>query len=173
MHWTWWGGRALLTGRRYHVPDHLAGHIDYITPGIKLTPVVKRSVKSKRTTQVQAARHSHKAEMKFEMPHGWKPSKDLPPDLQACGYNITTPCIKALYSIPEAPQHPHSGNALGLYEQGDYFAKEDLDLYWKNINPAVPVGTYPTPNLIDGANYSVPAYSPWNGGESDIDIEMS
>lgn len=163
----------MADGPRYHVPDHLAAHVDYITPGIKLTPVVKRSVKSKRATQMQASRPVHKAEVKFEVPQGWQPQKDLPPDLKACGSNMTIPCIRALYNIPVAPKNPHKGNGLGLYEQGDYFSKEDLDLYWKNIDPAVPVGTYPTPNLIDGANYSVPVDSPWNNGESDIDIEIA
>ena len=87
---------------------------------------------------------------------------------------MTVPCIKYLYGIPDAPKNPVKGNGLGLYEQGDYFSKEDLDLYWKNINPLIPVGTYPTPNLIDGANYSVPVNSTsLDAGESNIDIEMA
>jgi tripeptidyl-peptidase-1 len=66
-----------------------------------------------------------------------------------------------------------AGNSLGLYEQGDYFAKSDLDLFYKEYSPNVPQGTYPIPALIDGANYSVPASSTLNGGESDIDIDMA
>lgn len=66
-----------------------------------------------------------------------------------------------------------SGNSLGLYEQGDYFAKSDLDLFYAEYAPWVPQGTYPIPALIDGANFSVPAYSALNGGESNIDIDMA
>ena len=86
---------------------------------------------------------------------------------------MTGPCIRALYGLPTPTNKPNPDNALGLYEQGDYFAKSDLDLYWKNINTEVPEGTYPKPQLIDGANYSVPASSSLNKGESNIDIEMA
>lgn len=92
-------------------------------------------------------------------------------DLQGCGYNMTPTCIKALYQIPDATQATE-GNTLGLYEQGDYFAKSDLDLFYQKWAPWVPQGTYPIPALIDGANYSVPADSSLNTGESDIDIDL-
>lgn len=95
----------------------------------------------------------------------------LPTELQSCGLNMTPTCIKALYSIPDASK-ASKGNSLGLYEQGDYFAKEDLDLFYKNYAPWVPQGTYPIPALIDGANFSVPIDSSLNTGESDIDIDM-
>lgn len=99
-------------------------------------------------------------------------AKKLPTDLQSCGSDMTPACIKALYNIPDATK-AHKDNSLGLYEQGDYFAKSDLDLYYKNYAPWIPQGTYPIPALIDGANYSVPDWSPLNGGESDIDIDMA
>jgi tripeptidyl-peptidase-1 len=96
----------------------------------------------------------------------------LPAELQGCGYNMTPTCIKAMYDIPDATK-ARKGNSLGLYEQGDYFAKSDLDLFYKEYAPWVPQGTYPIPALIDGANYSVPADSSLNTGESDIDIDMA
>lgn len=77
-----------------------------------------------------------------------------------------------MYKIPTATMNS-SGNSLGLYEQGDYFAKSDLDLFYAEYAPWVPQGTYPIPALIDGANFSVPAYSALNGGESNIDIDMA
>ena len=99
-------------------------------------------------------------------------AKSLPADLQKCGTEMTPACIKALYNIPDATK-AHKDNSLGLYEQGDYFAKSDLDLYYKAYAPWIPQGTYPIPALIDGANFSVPDYSPLNQGESDIDIDMA
>jgi len=152
-------------------------HIDYITPGIKLTPVVKRTVQRKRSIPHQAKkpnRLSSNSPAFNGFPWGWKPpgAGQLPAELQDCGRNITPPCIKALYQIPNATKAT-PGNSLGLYEQGDYFAKSDLDLFYAKYAPYVPQGTYPIPANIDGANYSVPAYSPWNGGEADIDIDMA
>lgn len=160
---------------KYHVPEHLAGHIDYITPGVKLTQVVKREVRdiTKRASQAEAVRASKYSEANLELPEGWTAPQGLAADVQTCGFNMTPACIKALYNLPEPAKNPHKDNSLGLYEQGDYFSKSDLDLYWKKINSAVPEGTYPTPALIDGANYSVPADSSLNTGESNIDIEMA
>lgn len=99
-------------------------------------------------------------------------AKNLPPNLQSCGQNMTPACIKALYKIPDASK-ANKQNSLGLYEQGDYFAKADLDLFYKQYAPWVPQGTYPIPALIDGANFSVPPSSSLNAGESDIDIDLA
>lgn len=138
-----------------------------------MTQAVKRTVKKeKRAVNAAASRTSIHAPV-HDLGPGQGHSSGSDSDLANCSYNMTAPCIRALYGIPKPTNKPNPDNALGLYEQGDYFAKSDLDLYWKNVNPEVPVGTYPKPQLIDGANDSVPAYSPWNGGEANIDIEMA
>jgi tripeptidyl-peptidase-1 len=77
-----------------------------------------------------------------------------------------------MYQIPSGTSAT-LGNSLGLYEQGDYFAESDVDSFFAAYAPWVPQGTYPVPALIDGANYSVPAYSALNGGEADIDIDIA
>ncbi|TVY80551.1 Aorsin [Lachnellula suecica] len=165
---------------QYHVPEHLAPHIDYITPGIKLTPVVKRqvTVKKRGTPKPKGPTHVRP----FQNPHtpggfpwGFKPpgASGLPADLQGCGVNMTVACYKYKYSIPDSPSKVDAANSLGLYEQGDYFSKEDLDLYYKTYAPYIPQGTYPIPALIDGANFSVPVDSSLNTGESDIDMEIA
>lgn len=157
---------------RYHVPEHLQGHIDYITPGVKLTPVVKRHTKVKRASHLTHMMPETKAWSLDGKEHSVPPkAMGLSPDVQGCGYNMTPTCIKAMYKIPDATSAVN-GNSLGLYEQGDYFAKSDVDLFCKEYAPWVPQGTYPIPALIDGANYSVPPYSSLNTGESDIDIDL-
>ncbi|KAH6681702.1 peptidase S8/S53 domain-containing protein [Halenospora varia] len=158
----------------YHVPEHLQLHIDYITPGIKLTQVVKRNVKAKRGLPWFPKPVKHLSNPWDGVPWHYKPpgAQSLSEDLQGCGRNITPACIKALYHIPNATKST-AGNSLGLYEQGDYFAKSDLDLFYAKYAPYVPQGTYPIPALIDGAQYGVPADSSLNTGESDIDIDMA
>jgi tripeptidyl-peptidase-1 len=159
---------------RYHVPEHLAPHIDYITPGVKLTPVKKRSVKVKRGTPHVEKRSNRVVKTYEHESYTWTPPPvaNLSSDLQGCGTNMTPTCIKAMYKIPNATKKT-PGNSLGLYEQGDYFAESDIDLFYAEYAPWVPQGTYPIPALIDGANYSVPPYSALNGGEADIDIDMA
>ncbi|OQD73962.1 hypothetical protein PENDEC_c013G01858 [Penicillium decumbens] len=41
---------------QYHVPEHIQGHVDYITPGVKLTPVVKKHTKAKRASHLAHAK---------------------------------------------------------------------------------------------------------------------
>lgn len=157
---------------RYHVPEHIQKHIDYMTPGVKLSPIVKKSSKVKRMSHLAHSKGS--VEVGDAARAAAIPAKasSLPKNLQTCGSEMTPDCIRALYHIPVAKKAA-AGNSLGLYEQGDYFAKSDLDLFYKEYSPNVPQGTYPIPALIDGANYSVPASSTLNGGESDIDIDMA
>ncbi|MCJ1355544.1 MAG: hypothetical protein MMC33_005536 [Icmadophila ericetorum] len=163
---------------QYHVPKHVQEHVDYITPGIKLIPVVKRSVK--RSTKVeQRSLSSVKGVQRTSSPpesvnvHFMpQAAMALPPDLRGCGVNITPPCIKALYHIPDATRATPD-NSLGLFEQGSYFNKEDVNLFYAQYAPYVPQGTFPIPALIDGANYSVSLDSSFNSGEANIDIDMA
>jgi tripeptidyl-peptidase-1 len=155
---------------RYHVPEHLQRHIDYITPGIKLTPVVKRTVKTKRGSPYSAKSPIHIEVQETQAISA--AAAALPPALQNCSTNITPACIKALYGIPDAPAAV-PGNSVGLYQQGSYFAKSDIDLYLARYAPYVPQGTYPINASIDGASYSVDPASDLNSGEANIDIEMT
>lgn len=165
---------------RYHLPAHLVEHVDYVTPGAKLVPV-KRVERTKRSraplrrsiSAAPAGPHAAPVRRHERVAIHSRPNITAPGELANCGFNMTPTCIRAMYGIPRAPQDPHPTNALGLYEQGDYFAKTDIDLWYRAWAPEIPNGTYPTPALIDGANFSVPAYSSLNDGESDIDIEMA
>jgi tripeptidyl-peptidase-1 len=153
------------------VPEHLQPHIDYITPGIKLTPVVKRAVNTKRGSPHAAKAPIH-VSVKEDVQVLSAAASRLPPALQNCTTNMTPACIRALYNIPSNVKPVH-GNSLGLYQQGSYFAKSDVDAFFKAYAPYVPQGTYPINASIDGASYSVDAASELNTGEANIDIEMT
>ena len=60
---------------------------------------------------------------------------------------------------------------MGIYEEGDYYAQEDLDLFFANYTPHIPQGTHPTPAFIDGA--TAPTDVAHAGGESDLDFELA
>ena len=85
---------------------------------------------------------------------------------------MTVTCYRALYDIPSLGVAT-PGNSLGLYEQGDYFNEEDINLFFATWATWVPQNTFPIPALIDGANYSVPQDSVLDGGEADIDIDIA
>lgn len=95
-------------------------------------------------------------------------------DLANCDVEITPACIRALYQIPELDSSyvPNPDNALGIFEEGDYYAQEDLDLFFANYTN-IPKGTAPTPAFIDGAEAPNPDYQNDLGGESDLDFELA
>lgn len=162
----------------YSLPGHVSKHVDFIKPGIKLSPPLK-----KRTVKRDSWPHGGPPSAPWPRPpHGppnWHPgwhmppaAQSLPPDLQACGVNITPPCIQALYHIPRAnlsdPQ-----DAMGVFETYDAFSQQDINLFFENFAPWVPTGTAPKVISVDGGTAPVAPQSVRNGGESDIDIELA
>ncbi|KAK5108167.1 hypothetical protein LTR62_008698 [Meristemomyces frigidus] len=91
-------------------------------------------------------------------------------DLSRCDELITPACIKALYHVPLGNK-AHPGNTLGIFEDGDFYAQEDLNLFFSNFTPYIPNGTHPTLDSIDGG------YAPVNlseaGGESSLDLQLT
>ncbi|PVH88867.1 putative Tripeptidyl-peptidase sed1 [Cadophora sp. DSE1049] len=157
----------------YYLPEHVRTHIDYITPGVKFSAALtKRDVK-----RDPGSRHHYKpgpyknnpSKSPWHMPPG---AGQLPPDLQACGRNITPTCLKALYDIPNA-HIKDSVNALGLFESGDIYAQADLNSFFASWAPNVPQGTHPLLDSIDGGQAPVSPDSEFNTGESDIDMDIA
>ena len=79
-------------------------------------------------------------------------------------------CIKALYEVPPSIL-AHPGNELGIFEEGDFYSQEDLNLFFANFTPYIPQGTHPIAQFIDGAEAPVPVADA--GGESDLDFELA
>ena len=168
---------------RYSLPDDIAHHIDYVTPGVTLSPPITRRAFEKRDIQKRNSWGGPPGHWPHgpgwhgpphHPPHGpphWRPPPGLPPALQNCAMNITPTCIRALYDIP-LPSQDVAGNDLGVFEEGDVYAQQDLNLFFEHYAPFVPDGTHPTLNSINGATAPVPPGSPSNTGESDIDLDL-
>lgn len=106
----------------YSLPASVSSHVDYIKPGVKMSPPLKKRVVKRDWPHPSwpSPPHGH--------PHpqpGWQPPPGvygLPPELQHCGVNITPVCIKALYHIPNAT-YSDPANVMGLYETYDAFSQ--------------------------------------------------
>lgn len=59
---------------------------------------------------------------------------------------------------------------MGIFEEGDFYLQEDLDLFFLNFTSYIPNGTHSTPALIDGAEVPIPFPA---GGESDLDFQLA
>ncbi|KAI2789280.1 Tripeptidyl-peptidase sed1 [Penicillium oxalicum] len=162
-------GRSHIACREYHIPRSVREHIDFITPGIVprevtgVSPIGKDKL-SKRRVQGNPAKILPVAPGLME-----KIQKANP--LDSCDTAVTPECIQQLYNIPKG----HSatpGNELGIFEAlGDVYAQEDLDLFFKNFAPEIPIGTHPKLEGVDGG---VAPTTPANAGaESDLDFQIS
>jgi tripeptidyl-peptidase-1 len=147
-------------------------HIDYITPGVKLLAPTKRG---KRTHGVSASERGHSKIVGVKKSRPDEQAGRSGESLQHCDVTITPACIRALYGAPKKPEYlngiPREDNSLGVFEEGDYYAQEDLDLFFANYTPTIPQGTHPIPAFIDGANAPVDVAD--GGGESALDFQLA
>lgn len=109
----------------YSLPGHISAHIDYIRPGVMMSPPLKKSIEKRGAVPIPGYRPPRLNPNRFlHTPPPLPPAAHaLPPDLQHCGVNITPACVKALYKIPAATDSDPA-NVMGLYESGDAFAQQ-------------------------------------------------
>ncbi|GAB7355963.1 hypothetical protein MBLNU459_g6595t1 [Dothideomycetes sp. NU459] len=171
-------GSSKVACDEYHVPKSIQSHIDYITPGVKGAKLRSRRLsKPKPKPKRSFVKNTGISGKPFEwVPPKQKPAPFMPQndtELATCDVAITPACIRALYHIDA--QSPHAkvnpNNSLGIFEEGDFYSQEDLNLFFANFTPYIPAGTHPIPNFVDGAQAPVPVADA--GGESDLDFQLA
>ena len=128
---------------RYHLPSQIKKHVDFITPGVKL---------SRRPTRTRRAPLSKTFE-KREIPTSTiSPSEIKTFNTSTCGQAMIPDCIQALYKYPDAtPADAQPGNELGIIEINATYVQDDMDLFFANVYPKIPRGTQAEKVLLDGA----------------------
>ncbi|KAK5113429.1 hypothetical protein LTR85_010857 [Meristemomyces frigidus] len=154
---------------QYHIPASLKEHIDFITPGVALLAPTS-APRSKRGLSRRAESFAWAKPNVAEMPT-WSHHHGNASDLSNCDKVITPACIKALYHVSPATKADPS-NSMGIFEDGDFYAQEDLNLFFANYTPYIPNGTHPTLDSIDGGFAPVANLSE-AGGESSLDLQLT
>ena len=159
---------------RYHLPRQISRHVDYITPGVALSPPLKKSiVKRNMLPQPDPQWPQRPIPPWLEQPYQMPPAAaELPQDLQTCGRNITPACIRALYNIPVRSSDAlttNMANTVGVFESLNYYNQSDLDSFFEQYAPNIPNGTHPIVDLIDGAIVDQDSYA---RRESDVDLDL-
>ncbi|KAK3321370.1 peptidase S8/S53 domain-containing protein [Cercophora scortea] len=102
------------------------------------------------------------------------PGKNSNDELASCDEVITPACVRALYNFdaadPTAPVNPD--NSLGIFEEGDFYTQEDLDLFFSNHTSYIPNGTHPILNSIDGG-HAPNNWTDFPGSESELDFALA
>jgi len=166
-------GKTNIGCDKYHVPEYVQKHVDYITPGIKLlTPSHSRSIPKlqKRTFGVTSKGEHIQPPLLKPMPDSLSSIMAAP--LSAiCDVAAIPLCIKTLYNIT-TPTKAAPGNQLGIFEDlGDRYSQTDLNDFFLTLAPNIPQGTHPTLDSIDGA--TAPTVVTTAGPESDLDFQIS
>lgn len=158
-------GELTISCNAYHVPKSIQEHIDFVSPtiGFDVNSVPGLKKLNKRS----------QPEYGWGPPIGkpmgnWRPQN--PGNLNNCSGLVTPACIKALYGLPDHVDAV-AGNDLGIYETGDRYDQEDLDLFFTTYYPQIPNGTHPVLDSIDGGE--APVNISYAGGESILDFELA
>lgn len=163
----------------YHLPEHVQGHVDYVTPGLKGTTMdlrpssaLKRAAGGRRAVSGKSASRRRPQSSRLKaMPELSRYSNTS--ELSTCDQAITPACIRALYDF-EAPSPDaivSSNNSIGIFEESDYYSQEDLNDFFTTYTPYISNGTHPTLDSIDGGDAPVDVEEA--GGESDLDFELA
>jgi len=158
-------------------------HIDYVTPGIELVAPARRKKELRKRDLHKDILQTHPVDLPLwdylkATESGGTQSQSLTTAtdgaLAHCDQASTHLCIKALYGIPDIEypnQQPRTDNSLGIFETGDFYAQEDLDLFFSNFSTGIPAGTAPILASVDGGEAPVSVSEA--GGESDLDFELA
>lgn len=184
-------GMSLTLCDRYFLPRHVSEHVDYVKPGVSLSPPLKKTRLNRRdlldlvpaldsdnTTRDASSDGSTPTYGQPSLPYQGGPGLTPMPasyggyrsGLQNCDRLITPDCIRALYGIPRNTVN-NPANTIGVGEFfGDQYSQQDLNLFFRAFAPYIPSGTHPTLVSIDGGK--APAPPGQAGLESDIDFDM-
>lgn len=159
-------GKVSIGCDEYHLPDHVTKHVDYVTPGLKLLGTNLGETKRKRGLNAAGTRA-----FAGPIPIPGVPTIDNSSQavlLSQCDSYITPPCIAAMYNISQATK-ANPTNKLGIFEEGDFYAPEDLALFFATFAQNIPITTEPVLEGIDGG------FAPGviATGESDLDFQIS
>ena len=155
--------KSIVACDQYHVPLHLANHVDFISPGVGSTSLSHAEKRSNRLAKRQSSLSC------------------LPPpttsnfSLQDCSNGIFPQCINALYGIPKTSVLVDS-NTIGIFEANATYLQSDMDLFFKQVSHGqIPVGTTAENILLNGVQLTTNV-TPTNidlVGESNLDFQLA
>lgn len=175
---------------KYHVPEHIAEHIDIITPTVHFDqnigyerfgqrePVSEESTTELRKRSAQLAKRQRPSTGIIGSPDdGTNPKQghdidNAMMDLEQCNTMITPACLQALYKMPVG-KLAASNNTLGIVEYTPQaFLQSDLDMYFDEFQTKLK-GIGPDVKLLDNAIVQTENVSFSFNGESALDLEFA
>ncbi|KAF8173454.1 peptidase S8/S53 domain-containing protein [Pholiota molesta] len=159
-------GNEHVASEAYQLPEHIARHIDLVTPSIHFDAVLR-----KRGGVTQPAR-------KIGLPGvGITPKTtgeihNLYHQLEHCDTQITPVCLRALYGLVYEPLSARN-NSFGIVEYTPQaYLQSDLDMFNQNFSKAL-VGKFPKLVTVDGGIVQTFQEEFNYNGESNLDLQYA
>ncbi|KAF8141189.1 peptidase S8/S53 domain-containing protein [Boletus edulis] len=159
-------GKEHVACDAYHLPVHVAPHVDFVTPSIHF------DAKLTRRDSTQPAHSIGQPGSGIGPKTTGKLQAQLPSDTSTCNEYITLDCLRALYGLEYTPSATGS-NSYGIVEYTPQaYLQTDLDMFFGNFSPSQN-GTSPYLVSIDGG-YAQTEYQGFGyNGESDLDLQYA
>ncbi|KAK3940564.1 putative subtilisin-like protein [Diplogelasinospora grovesii] len=177
-------GHSHVACDRYHVPEHLAQHIDMVTPTVHFDQRIGHD-RMKKQQELPKAHLDELRKRSLEArgvglgdpnsgtgPKQGAVISDALMNLDQCDLMITPACLRALYAVPPGTLAA-TNNSMGIVEYTPQaFLQSDLDLYFKQFEPSLD-GKSPVIQLVDNAVVQTTNKSFSFNGESALDLEFA
>ena len=180
-------GKPHVACSKYHIPEHLGRHVDFITPTVHFDtkiPQAAVNLKANGKREVPTAAIGTPVKQKAALGIGSPNSGSLPKkgadiniqgildELKNCNKYITPNCLRALYEFPPGfTANPKNSYGIVEYTPQAYL-QGDLDLFFANFSKAQ-VQRTPILDSIDGGVDQTSAQGFQYNGESDLDLEYA
>ncbi|KAM3476925.1 hypothetical protein MY5147_002937 [Beauveria neobassiana] len=160
-------GRDHIGVEDYRLPKAIADFVDFVFPAVSLGQLHRRDgiAPIKGAADKWAVKEPIRALEEDVLEKLVSNQSEI-----GCDQIITPKCIRDIYNIT-LENNPEYVNYLGIWETGDTFDQEDLDIFLSNFAPNVPKGRKPQLALINGA--TAPVRQEDGGGESLLDLEIA
>ncbi|KAH9846221.1 subtilisin-like protein [Lenzites betulinus] len=157
------GHKQIGCDSAYHLPEHVAKHVEIVTPTLHFdAKVKKRGIKSS-VGDPGAGPVSPKTTGTI---------KTLFNQLENCDEQITPICLRALYDFVYVPLSTHK-NSIGIVEYTPQaYNPADLDLFFTNFSKSQ-VGERPVMQSIDGGTIEGQGGGFDINGESNLDLQYA
>ncbi|KAF7318269.1 Subtilisin-like protein [Mycena chlorophos] len=162
-------GQEHVACEEYHLPAHVAPHVQLITPSVDFDAVLRV-----RSPHMSIDIGQPGAGTVF--PHRTQAVDALLPGTEHCDSQITPACLRALYNFTYTPTLTNSENPFAIVEYTPQaYVPSDLDHFAANFSPAL-VGVRPAFVSIDGGSIDGAAFGASGfdyNGESNLDLEYA
>ncbi|KAJ4482472.1 peptidase S8/S53 domain-containing protein [Lentinula aciculospora] len=149
-------GQEHIACEEYHLPEHIAPHVELVTPSVHFDAVIRPRPMTRDTALM-------KSDITFV--------NSTYPGVGHCDTQISLDCLRALYKFNYSPIASGS-NSFGIVEYTPQtFNQSDMDLFFTNYSIPELVGRPPFQISIDGGYQQTFNQSFDYVGESQLDLQ--